>query len=71
MALEHMHPTERLDYTIKRLAVVYGAHHHEIQGFHCLLFSLVDESMTVLPTRRGAGRWDSGKAGPEWVAPPG
>jgi len=54
LALEHMHRTRGLDYTDIRLAVVYGAHDHKIQGFHRLLFSLVDRAMPVLLTRKGA-----------------
>lgn len=41
-----------LDYTIIRVAIVYGEHDHKIQGFHRLLFTIADESMPFLFTRR-------------------
>ena len=53
LALERLHRTLGLDLTIIRLGIVYGAHDHKIQGFHRLLFSLVDQSMPLLLTRRG------------------
>lgn len=53
LALERLHETLGLDLTIVRLGIVYGAHDHKIQGFHHLLFSLVEESMPLLLTRRG------------------
>lgn len=53
LALERLHRTLGLDVTIIRLGIVYGAHDHKIQGFHHLLFSLVDQSMPFLLTRRG------------------
>ncbi len=52
--LEHMARSEGLDYTNIRLAIVYGAHDHKIQGFHRLLFSVVDRSLPVLITSRRA-----------------
>jgi nucleoside-diphosphate-sugar epimerase len=52
LTLEHMHRTKGLDYTTIRLAIVYGAHDHKIQGFQRLFFSLVDRSMPVLLTSR-------------------
>ncbi len=54
MALERMHEQEGLDFTCIRLAVVYGAHDHKIQGFHRLLFAIVDGSMPALLTTRNA-----------------
>jgi nucleoside-diphosphate-sugar epimerase len=51
--LEHMARWEGLDYTNIRLGIVYGTHDHKIQGFHRLLFSIVDRSLPLLPTRRG------------------
>ncbi len=51
--LAHLHRSEGLDYTTLRLGVVYGKHDHKIQGFHRLLFSIADEAMPVLLTRRG------------------
>jgi len=53
LALEHLHRTRGLDVTIIRLGIVYGAHDHKVQGFQHLLFSLVDQSMPFLMTRRG------------------
>ena len=50
--LKHMHQTVGLDYTCIRLAVVYGEHDHKIQGFHRLFFSIADESMPVLFTKK-------------------
>jgi nucleoside-diphosphate-sugar epimerase len=52
--LEYMAQKEGLDYTNIRLAIVYGAHDHKIQGFHRLLFSIVDRSLPVLLTSRSA-----------------
>jgi nucleoside-diphosphate-sugar epimerase len=50
--LARMAEKEGLDYTSVRLAIVYGAHDHKIQGFHRLLFSIADESMPVLFTKK-------------------
>lgn len=50
--LKHMHKTVGLDYTSIRLAIVYGEHDHKIQGFHRLFFSIADESMPVLFTKK-------------------
>ncbi len=44
---------EGLDYSCVRLAIVYGAHDHKIQGFHRLLFSVADQAMPVLFTKKG------------------
>ncbi len=52
LALEHMREAKGLDFTIIRLAVVYGTHDHKIQGFHRLLFSIADGSMPALLTTR-------------------
>ena len=53
LTLEHLGKTEGLDYTIVRLAIVYGKHDHKIQGFHRLLFSIVEQSMPALFTKKG------------------
>jgi len=56
MAEETLHLMARqegLDYSCVRLAVVYGAHDHKIQGFHRLLFSIADQAMPVLFTKKG------------------
>ncbi|MDJ0852011.1 MAG: NAD-dependent epimerase/dehydratase family protein [Myxococcota bacterium] len=54
LALEHMRETKGLDFTIIRLAVVYGTHDHKIQGFHRLLFSVASGSMPALLTTPGS-----------------
>lgn len=54
MTLEHLAATRGLDYTIVRLAIVYGKHDHKIQGFHRLLFSIADRAMPILLTKKGA-----------------
>ena len=51
--LQYMNQNVGLDYTCIRLAVVYGEHDHKIQGFHRLFFSIADESMPVLFTKKG------------------
>lgn len=50
--LRRMAEEEGLDYSCIRLAIVYGAHDHKIQGFHRLFFSIADESMPVLFTAK-------------------
>lgn len=52
LTLQRMAEQEGLDYTCIRLAIVYGAHDHKIQGFHRLFFSIADESMPVLFTKK-------------------
>jgi len=51
--LQYMHKHHGLDYTCIRLGVTYGNHDHKIQGFHRMLFSIADESMPFLFTRKG------------------
>ncbi len=51
--LRHMGKTQGLDFTIIRLAVVYGEHDHKIQGFHRLFFSIADEAMPFMITKKG------------------
>ncbi len=53
LTLHHLHKEEGLDYTSIRLAIVYGKHDYKIQGFHRLLFSIVDQAMGVLFTGKG------------------
>ena len=48
-----MHETQGLDYSIVRLAVVYGNHDHKIQGFQRLLFSIADQSMPFMFSKPG------------------
>ncbi len=50
--LRYMGENQGLDYTIIRLAIVYGEHDHKIQGFHRLFFSIADEAMPFLITNR-------------------
>jgi nucleoside-diphosphate-sugar epimerase len=52
LTLQRMAESEGLDYTCIRLAIVYGAHDHKIQGFHRLFFSIADESMPALFTKK-------------------
>ena len=54
LALQEMHRTLGLDYTNIRLAVVYGAHDHKIQGFQRMLFALADQTMPFLFTSQQA-----------------
>jgi dTDP-4-dehydrorhamnose reductase len=50
--LRLMAEQEGLDFSCVRLAIVYGNHDHKIQGFHRLFFSIADESMPVLFTKK-------------------
>jgi nucleoside-diphosphate-sugar epimerase len=52
ITLKLMAEKEGLDFSCVRLAIVYGAHDHKIQGFHRLFFSIADESMPVLFTKK-------------------
>lgn len=54
LSLEHLARTRKLDYTTVRLSIVYGKHDHKIQGFHRLLFSIADQAMPILLTRKKA-----------------
>lgn len=54
LALQEMHRSLGLDYTNIRLAVVYGAHDHKIQGFQRMLFALADQTMPFLFTNQQA-----------------
>ncbi|MEJ2058567.1 MAG: NAD(P)-dependent oxidoreductase [Desulfofustis sp.] len=51
--LRYMGQHEGLDYSCIRLGIVYGNHDHKIQGFHRLLFTIADESMPFLFTKKG------------------
>lgn len=51
--LRHMGKEQGLDFTIIRLAIVYGEHDHKIQGFHRLFFSIADEAMPFMITKKG------------------
>ncbi len=50
--LKYMGQNQGLDYTIIRLAIVYGEHDHKIQGFHRLFFSIADEAMPFFITKK-------------------
>lgn len=69
LALEEMHRTRGLDFTIIRLAIAYGAHDHKIRGFHRLLFSIVGGSMPAMLTSRDARHsYSNAKKLPDLVA---
>lgn len=51
--LRYMGSEKGLDFTIIRLAIVYGEHDHKIQGFHRLFFSIADEAMPFMITKKG------------------
>jgi nucleoside-diphosphate-sugar epimerase len=53
LTLKHLWENEGLDCTIIRLGVVYGKHDHKIQGFHRLFYSIVDQAMPFMMTKRG------------------
>ena len=53
LTLKHLGETQGLDYTIIRLALVYGKHDHKIQGVHRLLFSIANRSLPLMPTKTG------------------
>ncbi len=53
MTLKHLAAEKGLDYSVVRLGVVYGKHDHKIQGFHRLFFSIVDQALPIMMTRRG------------------
>lgn len=52
MTLKHMHEQRGLNYTLIRLAIVYGAHDHKIQGINRLLFNIVDRAMPFMLTKK-------------------
>mgnify|MGYP005839896123 CR=1 FL=1 len=52
LSLKHLKQTQGLDYTVLRLGIVYGKHDHKIQGFHRLLFSIMNKSMLVMLTKK-------------------
>ncbi len=51
--LRYMGEHHGLDYTVIRLATVYGSHDHKIQGFHRLIFCIADKSMPFIFTQKG------------------
>jgi nucleoside-diphosphate-sugar epimerase len=52
MTLRHMHEKYGLRYTLIRMAIVYGAHDHKIQGINRLLFNIVDRAMPFMLTKK-------------------
>lgn len=53
LTLKHLGKTQGLDYTIIRLAIVYGEHDHKIQGFNRLIFSIANQSLPFMLTKKG------------------
>jgi len=53
LTIKHLGVTRGLDYTIIRLALVYGEHDHKIQGFNRLLFSIANQSLPLMLTKQG------------------
>ncbi len=52
LTLRHMHEKYGLQYTLIRMAIVYGAHDHKIQGINRLLFNMVDRAMPFMLTKK-------------------
>src|SRR5210317_1454087 len=52
LTLRHMHEKYGLQYTLIRMAIVYGAHDHKIQGINRLLFNIVDRAMPFMLTKK-------------------
>jgi nucleoside-diphosphate-sugar epimerase len=52
MTLKYMHEKYGLQYTLIRMAIVYGAHDHKIQGINRLLFNIVDRAMPFMLTKK-------------------
>ena len=52
LTLKHMHEKYGLQFTLIRLAIVYGAHDHKIQGINRLLFNIVDRAMPFMLTKK-------------------
>ncbi|MGW8160747.1 MAG: NAD-dependent epimerase/dehydratase family protein [Desulfobulbales bacterium] len=52
MTLKRMHQQYGLRYTLIRMAIVYGAHDHKIQGINRLLFNIVDRAMPFMLTKK-------------------
>ena len=51
--LQYMAENEGLDFSCIRLSIAYGNHDHKIQGFQRLLFSITDQSMPFMFTKKG------------------
>lgn len=52
LTLKHMHEKYGLKYTLIRMAIVYGAHDHKIQGINRLLYNIVDRAMPFMLTKK-------------------
>jgi len=52
MTLRRMHEKYGLQYTLIRMAIVYGTHDHKIQGINRLLFNIVDRAMPFMLTKK-------------------
>jgi len=52
LTLKYMHEKYGLKYTLIRMAIVYGAHDHKIQGINRLLFNIVDRAMPFMLTKK-------------------
>jgi nucleoside-diphosphate-sugar epimerase len=52
LTLKHMHEKYGLKYSLIRMAIVYGAHDHKIQGINRLLFNIVDRAMPFMLTKK-------------------
>lgn len=52
ITLRHMHEMHGLDYTLIRMAIVYGTHDHKIQGINRLLFNVIDRAMPFMLTKK-------------------
>jgi nucleoside-diphosphate-sugar epimerase len=52
LTLKNMHEKYGLRYTLIRMAIVYGAHDHKIQGINRLLFNIVDRAMPFMLTKK-------------------
>ena len=50
--LKQMHKKYGLQYTLIRMAIVYGTHDHKIQGINRLLFNIVDRAMPFMLTKK-------------------
>jgi nucleoside-diphosphate-sugar epimerase len=52
LTLKHMNEKYGLKYTLIRMAIVYGAHDHKIQGINRLMFNIVDRAMPFMLTKK-------------------
>jgi nucleoside-diphosphate-sugar epimerase len=52
LTLKYMHEKYGLKYTLIRMAIVYGAHDHKIQGINRLMYNIVDRAMPFMLTKK-------------------